>query len=73
MRMINKDLSYYKLLKVIGNPKSKLFSDGFFDIDTEKMDYEKTRKLIVDFHKKYYSGNIMTLVITSDYDFDTVR
>lgn len=35
MRMTyNKGLAYYKLLKLLGNPESNIFSDGFSNIDT---------------------------------------
>lgn len=74
MRMTyNKNLAYYKLLKTIGNPNSRIFSDGFANIDTASLDVAALRKKIVDFHKAYYSANLMTLAVITDEDFKTVR
>ncbi len=67
MRMtFNKNLAYYKLIKTIGNKESKLFSDGFSNIDTKSIDYAKLRSQIIEFHEKYYSSNLMTLTIITE-------
>lgn len=74
MRMTyNKNLAYYKLLKAIGNPQSKIYSDGFANIDAEKWNFEELHEQIVDFHKTYYSANIMTLTIISERKFLEVK
>ena len=74
MRMTyNKNLAYYKLLKKIGNPNSRIFSDGFANIDTKSLNVTELRQKIVDFHQKYYSANLMTLAVITDEDFKTVR
>ncbi len=74
MRMtFNKNLSYYKMVKEIGYRDSKLFSDGFANIDPSKIDFEKLRERIINFHNKYYSANIMTLAIISDDDLDKIK
>lgn len=42
MRMTyNKGLAYYKLIKLIGNPECKMFSDGFYNIKKDQIDLEK--------------------------------
>ena len=74
MRMtFNKNLAYYKLLKKIGNPKSKIFSDGFGNIDVKNINIKETRKRIVDFHNARYSANLMSLVVISDLPLIEVR
>jgi secreted Zn-dependent insulinase-like peptidase len=74
MRMtFNKNLAYYKLIKAVGNKDAKIFSDGFSNIDTSKIDYKKLREQILAFHEKYYSANIMTLVIITEQDMSDVR
>lgn len=74
MRMTyNKNLAYYKLLKAVGNPNSHIFSDGFANIDTSNINVAELRKKIIDFHKAYYSANLMTLAVITDEDFKTVR
>ena len=74
MRMTyNKSLAYYKLLKAIGNPESKIYSDGFANIDSAKWNLEELREQIVDFHSSYYSANIMTLTILSEAPMEDVR
>ena len=74
MRMTyNKNLAYYKLIKTIGNKKSKMFSDGFANIDPASIDYEALQRQILDFHEKYYSANIMTLAVITSRDPAEVR
>lgn len=74
MRMTyNKNLAYYKLLKKIGNPNAKMFSDGFANIDNSHLNTTELRQKILDFHQKYYSANIMTLAIVTSEDFKTLR
>lgn len=74
MRMtFNKNMAYYKLLKTIGNPKSRLFQDGFANIDAASIDLKALRRQLLDFHAKHYSANIMSLSVVTDIDFRTVR
>jgi secreted Zn-dependent insulinase-like peptidase len=74
MRMTyNKNLAYYKLIKAVGNKDAKIFSDGFSNIDSSKIDYKKLREQILEFHEKYYSSNIMTLAIITEKDLSEVR
>jgi len=74
MRMTyNKSLAYYKLLKAIGNPESKIYSDGFANIDSAKWNLEDLREQIVNFHSTYYSSNIMTLTVLSEIPVDELR
>ena len=74
MRMtFNKHLGYYKMIKAVGNEKAKIFSDGFANIDLEKVDPEKLRKKILEFHDKYYSANIMTLTVVSETDSEHIK
>ena len=74
MRMtFNKNLGYYKVIKKFGNPDARIFRDGFANIDASKQDFEKLHEYITQFHKKYYSANIMTLAIITDEDLDSVK
>jgi secreted Zn-dependent insulinase-like peptidase len=74
MRMLyNKNLAYYKTIKKMGNPDARIFRDGFAGIETDKIDVEELHKKIKDFHKKYYSANIMTLAIITDEDLNDVE
>jgi secreted Zn-dependent insulinase-like peptidase len=74
MRMTyNKNLAYYKLLKTIGNPNSRIYSDGFANIDVSTLNITQLRQKIVDFHNQHYSANIMTLAVVTDEDFKVVR
>lgn len=74
MRMTyNKNLAYYKLLKTIGNPNSRIYSDGFANINANNLNVTDLRQKIVDFHKLHYSANIMTLAVVTDEDFNKVR
>ena len=74
MRMTyNKNLAYYKIIKAIGNKQSRIFSDGFANIDSKSINIEQLRARIIEFHKKYYSANIMTLAIITERDFSDVR
>ena len=69
MRMtFNKDLGYYKFIKEIGNKKSKLFQDGFSNINTDQVNITDLKTKLHAFHEKYYSANIMRLVLISDLD-----
>ena len=74
MRMtFNKNMAYYKILKTLGNPASRLFQDGFANIDASKLDVKALHERLNDFHGKFYSANIMSLVVISDQDFRTTR
>ena len=74
MRMTyNKNLAYYKLLKRVGNPASKLFQDGFANIDASTIDVKRLREQLVAFHRKHYSANLMTLAVISDDEFKDTR
>jgi secreted Zn-dependent insulinase-like peptidase len=74
MRMTyNKHLAYYKLLKRVGNPASKLFQDGFSNIDASAVDVKALREQLIEFHKRHYSANIMTLSVVSDDSFKETR
>ena len=69
MRMtFEKKKSYYKFIKAIGNPKARLFRDGFANIDPETVDFKALRKDLLDFHDKYYSPNLMKMVVVSSED-----
>ena len=74
MRMtFNKNLAYYKLMKKVGNPDSKLFQDGFANIDASKIDVKALREQLLEFHRRFYSANIMTLAVISDDEFRSTR
>ena len=74
MRMTyNKNLAYYKILKTIGNPMSRLFQDGFANIDGSAIDVKELRTKLIDFHQQYYSSNLMTMTVISDDDFKDTR
>lgn len=67
MRMtFNKNLGYYKMLKKIGNPEARMYRDGFANIDSSKLDFNVLHNQILNFHKQYYSANIMTLSVITD-------
>lgn len=74
MRMTyNKHMATYKLLKKIGNPNSKLFQDGFANIDSENVNIEDLQRKLHEFHRKYYSANIMTLVVIAETDLRALK
>lgn len=74
MRMTyNKNLAYYKLLKTVGNQKSKLFQDGFSNIDASKINVSELREKLIAFHANHYSANLMTMAVISDDDFRGTR
>lgn len=74
MRMTyNKHLATYKLLKKIGNPNSKLFQDGFANIDTEGTNLDRLKAQLHEFHGRYYSANIMTMVVIADVDLRDLK
>ena len=74
MRMLyNKNLGYYKTIKKIGNPDARVFRDGFAGIDIDKIDVAELHEQIVEFHRKYYSANIMSLVVITDDELDGVE
>lgn len=74
MRMtFNKNMAYYKLLKMIGNVNSKLFQDGFSNIDQTSLNIAELKAKLHEFHQKYYSSNLMTLVIIADVDFRQLK
>ena len=51
MRMTyNKNMAYYKLLKKLGNPHSKLFQDGFANIDQSSLDIKDLRQKLAAVH-----------------------
>lgn len=67
MRMTyEKKYDYYKFIKAIGNPQSRLFSDGFANIDPEGVDFEKLQSDLMEFHENYYTGKLMKMVVISD-------
>ena len=67
MRMTyEKKYDYYKFIKAIGNPQSRLFSDGFANIDPKEVDFEKLQSDLIEFHKNYYTGKLMKMVVISD-------
>ena len=69
----NKSLGIYKMMKKIGDLNSRIFSDGFANIDPKKIDFHDLRKRIVEFHDRYYSANIMTLAVISDEDMSVIE
>lgn len=74
MRMtFNKNLAYYKLIKKIGNPESQMYSDGFANIDPNSVNFEDLQKRLIAFHEKYYSANLSTLTIISNFDHDLLK
>ena len=73
MRMTyEKTYGYYKFIKAVGNIDARIFSDGFANIDPKTIDFDELRKDLVDLHAKYYSANIMQLVIMGDKQLDEV-
>ena len=67
MRMtFEKKYKYYKFIKAIGNPKSRLFSDGFNNVDASAINFEQLREQLIEFHQKYYTGNLMKITVISD-------
>ena len=69
MRMtFEKKKSYYKFIKAIGNPKARLFRDGFANINPDTVDFKALRKDLLDFHDRYYSPNLMKMVVVSSED-----
>jgi secreted Zn-dependent insulinase-like peptidase len=74
MRMtFNKSLAYYKLIKKIGNKNSRIFSDGFANIDAEKTDFTKLRNDLMEFHHKYYSANLITMTVISSVEKEKLK
>lgn len=74
MRMTdNKNLGYYKLLKKIGNPNSKMFQDGFANINTDEVNTADLKRRLHEFHEKYYSANLMSLVVIGDVDLKVLK
>lgn len=69
----NKYLAHYKLLKKIGNPKCRIFSDGYANIESKRVNVNQLYDQIIDFHDSFYSANLMTLVVLSDVSFRTLR
>ena len=67
MRMVSNDkINYYKILKELSDKEGNLFNDGFGVIEISKWKLEQLQKWILEFHKKYYVSNLMSIVIISD-------
>lgn len=73
MRMTyEKTYGYYKFVKAVGNVDARIFSDGFANIDPKTIDFDQLQKDLIEVHSKFYSANIMQLVIMGDRDLDDV-
>ncbi len=66
-------LSTYKAIKEIGDLNNTVFKDSKRVYDKEKVDFEEFQKEIQKFYSKYYSGNIMSLVIYTNENLDIVE
>ena len=74
MRMTyNKAMGHYKLLKEVGHPDAKILHDAYANIEADKVDFDKLQKDLVEMHAKYYSANIMRLVIIGDKRLEEVE
>ena len=77
MRMLyNKSMATYKLIKVIGNPKSKLYSDGFYPFKADSKNDDEMVELTAElnkFHKTNYVGSLMTMTVISNLDKDWLK
>jgi secreted Zn-dependent insulinase-like peptidase len=61
----DKSHGLYKLLKVIGNPKSRIFFDGNKLNSTKNVNYVKMQERLKDFHSKFYVPQLISLVVMS--------
>lgn len=61
------------MLKKIGNPKARVFRDGFANIDPSTLDFKELQQRLLDFHAKLYSASIMSLTIITDDDLDPLE
>lgn len=69
----NKNLTFYKFVKEIANPKSKLFLDGFEQIDPKLWNIEELKKMLIKFHQKYYIPAKMTVNVITGLDLSLFR
>jgi len=62
---------YFNLTQALSNPEGNY---NRFDCGNLKsLSDPKIREALLDFHKKWYSANIMTLVICGKYDLETME
>lgn len=62
--------TFHKTLRKFINPKSKLLWQGLRIRDLKSLDLEYIRNLLIKFHDKFYSGNLISLSIISDQNLD---
>lgn len=74
MRIIhNKQEMEFQFLHEVGNCKSSLLSDSAFQIKVEEENMPQLQKDLVEFHKKYFSANLMKIGIVSDLDHTAIQ
>lgn len=62
----NKEETFYKFLKMIGDKTSPMWRDSAFEISLKDTSVDKIREQIIEFHKKYYSANLIKIAVIGD-------
>ena len=64
---------FWRFLKALSNPKSTIFNRGLDIVDVNPELIQRLKVLLGIYHKKYYSSNLMTLVVISDVNMDEME